>query len=323
RLDAGPVEASVVNALNGGVTTVRLSRDRYTEALRYMLYGPAASSLIPAVVHKAARGDFSAAAEQALLWRIGLVSAASRGLYLAVTCPEDVAWVDDAEAERLARGTFLGMWRVTDQKAACAAWPKRALDRSFLEPARSDVPVLVLNGEWDPATARHHAERMLRGFPNGRLVVIPSAGHWTDGLLGIDPCYATVLTDFIRLGDARAVDASCMERVRRPPFPTDLPAGRVVAMDSAALARFAGRYAVAGKPPMTMRVAGGRLRADFPDGGEQTLLPVTPTRFRLQQVPHVLFSFRESGGAVTGFEAMNGGGPVETYLRTDSPQTPE
>jgi pimeloyl-ACP methyl ester carboxylesterase len=318
RLEAGPAAATVVSPITGEVTTVRLSRDRYTEALRAMSYDAGSSALIPAVVHAAAAGDFGPAAEQELGWRFALTDGSSRGVYLAVTCPEDVAFIDTAEAARLARGTYLGTWRVTDQKAACAAWPHRAADRSFLEPVRSDLPLLVLNGQWDPATSPHHAERLLRGFPNGRLVLIPSAGHGTGGLIGVEPCYGSIVVAFIRTADARAVDASCMAAVHRPPFPTEVTAGRVVAMDSASLARFAGRYTGAGLPDIEMRVAGGRLHAIFPDARDIPLLPIGPARFRPLDTPSVVIAFRQAGGAVTGFD-LAGGAPAESYTRADSP----
>ncbi|HEU0051996.1 MAG TPA: alpha/beta fold hydrolase, partial [Longimicrobium sp.] len=218
RLDAGPAEAAIVSPFTGELATVRLSRERFGEALRYMAYSPNAAALIPVVVHHAARGDFGPAAEQALYWRMGLVGGSSRGLYLAVTCPEDVDLFDLAEAEREARGTWLGDWRARDQKAACAAWPHEPAGPGFAEPVRSTVPVLVMNGAMDPATASYHAERMLRGFPNGRMILIPSAGHATFGLLEVEPCYSTIVSTFIRTADARGVDASCIERVRRLPF---------------------------------------------------------------------------------------------------------
>lgn len=316
RLDAGPVEARVVSPLTGEVSTVRLSRERFTEALRYMTYGPAASSLVPVVLHHAARGDFGPAAEQALYWRMGLVSASSRGLYLAVTCPEDVAFADSARAERLARGTYLGSWRVRDQRGACAAWPHDRLDSSFVEPVRSEVPVLVLNGQWDPATASHHAQRMLRTLPNGRLVVIPGAGHGSYGLVGAEACETALMVQFIRTADARGVDASCTERVRRPPFPVSLSAGRGAALDSAALARFAGRYAAPGLDTLVLRVRGGRLRMVFPgEGGEAELIPLAPGRFRRLDTPHVIATFTEREGVVTGFQVADGGAPPEVYTR--------
>jgi pimeloyl-ACP methyl ester carboxylesterase len=208
------------------MTAVMLSRDRYTEALRAMAYDAGSASLIPAVLHRAAGGDFGPAAEEELAWRRS-VEADSRGVHLAVTCAEDVDFIEPPEAVAAAQGSFMGPWRVADQKAACAIWPHRKLDRSFLDPVRSEVPLLVINGEYDPATARHHAQRMLHGFPNGRLVVVPGAGHGIGGLSGIQPCYDGVISQFVRSADAGALDASCMARVRRRPFPTSYPGGKV------------------------------------------------------------------------------------------------
>ncbi|HSU13815.1 alpha/beta hydrolase [Longimicrobium sp.] len=321
RLDAGPAEATVVDPQSGGVATVRLSRERFAEALRYMAYVASTSALIPAVVNRAARGDFGPAAEEALYWRMGMVSGSSRGDYLAVTCPEDVDFVDTAEAARLARGGWFGDWRVRDQKAACAAWPHPTLPASFADPIRSEVPVLVVNGQLDPATAPQHARRMLRGFPNGRLVMIPSAGHSTYGLVGADECWVALQVAFIRTADAKAVDASCMERVTRPPFPTAIASGGVMEMDSAALARFAGHYS--GQfhgmaMSVEMRVAGGRLHQVFL-GRDIPLLPVGPNRFRFQNTPHLIITFRESGGAVTGFQVADGNAPAETFTRVAAP----
>jgi pimeloyl-ACP methyl ester carboxylesterase len=317
RLESGPARAVVIDPMNGGTVPVRIPRERFVEALRYMTYVASSASLIPALVHRSARGDFGPAAEEALFWRMGLVSDASRGDYLAVTCPEDVAFVDTAEAAREARGTYFGGWRVRDQQDACAVWPHPTLDASFAEPIRSDVPVLVVNGQMDPATAARHARRMLQGFPNGRLVMVPSAGHSTFGLIGAEACWAALQVAFIRTADGRGLDASCMERVHRPPFPTEITGGRVMGMDTAALARFAGRYTGEGMT-VEMRVSGGRLHGIIP-GRDMVLLPIGRNRFRALRMPHLIFTFRESTGAVTGLEIADAGAPAETYTRVAAP----
>jgi hypothetical protein len=290
-----------------------LSRDRYTEGLRALLYDAGSSSLIPAVVHRAAQGDFGPAAEEELGWRMGL-EGHSRGVHLAVTCSEDVDFIELAEADRMAQGSFMTAWRAADQKAGCAVWPHRKLDRSFLAPVRSQVPLLVMNGEYDPATALSHAERLVRGFPNGRVVVIPSAGHGTSGLVGVEPCYRETISRFIRTADAKGLDASCISRAHRPPFPMEFPGGKVVPMAPEALARFSGQYS--GPEAVEVRVRDGKLHAIL-DGEDLVLLPIGPTRFRLTTSPHVLITFRDAGGNVDALELANGGAPVETYVRAD------
>jgi hypothetical protein len=265
------------------------------------------------VVHRAARGDFGPAAEEAVAWRMG-VEGDSRGVHLAVTCAEDVDFIHLAEASALARGSFMTAWRAQDQKAACAVWPHRKLGRAFLRPVRSGVPLLVMNGEHDPATARYHAERMLQGFPNARLVVIPGAGHGTGGLVGLQACYDGIVARFIRTADAKGLDVGCVSGVHRPPFPTEYPGGEVVPIAPEALARFAGRYA--GSTIVEVRVEAGKLHT-LAEGEDLTLLPIGPARFRTAVPPHVRVTFREEGGAVAALELANGGAPVETYVRVN------
>lgn len=309
RLDQGPAAATVISPLTGEAATVRLSGERLAEALRYMTYDPAVAPLIPAVLHHAARGDFGPAADQALFWRRGLVSQSSRGLYLAVTCPEDVDFADSAQAAELARGTFLGMARWRDQKAACAVWPHRTLGREFVETVRSDVPVLITSGQDDPATPAHHGERMLAGLPNGRLLVIPHAGHWAGGLVGADPCMPRIATDFIRTANAKTVDASCLAEIHRWGFPTDVHSGAPLAMDSAALARLAGRYG-----PALVELKDGKLRGTL-GPQEATLLPIGAGRFRAMDNPNLLFTFG-GDGVDAQLQVQWAAGPPDTFRRT-------
>jgi hypothetical protein len=290
-----------------------LPRDRYTEGIRALLYDASSSSLIPAVVHRAAQGDFGPAAEEELAWRMA-IEGHSRGVHLAVTCSEDVDFIDPAEAERAAEGTFMTAWRAADQKAACAVWPHRKLSRSVLEPVRSRVPLLIMNGAYDPATTKYHAERLARGFPNSRVVVIPSGGHGTEGLVGIGPCYDRIVAQFIRTADAKGVDASCMAAVHRAPFPTQFPGGKVIALDPASLQRFTGAYSIPGEGILAIRLEDGKLEGDL-SGEKLTLLPIGPSRFRLAQSPHAQLTFRDQDGTVTAVDFANGGAPVETFAR--------
>jgi len=45
------------------------------------------------------------------------------------------------------------------------------------ELARVQAPTLVLRGEHDPIAPQEACERMAASLPDGRLVVVPGAGH--------------------------------------------------------------------------------------------------------------------------------------------------
>ena len=314
RLARGPVEVTVTDPASGEPVRMPLSRDLFAEAVRYMTYAGSTASLVPAILHQAARGDLSPAAEQALFGRREIVNSGSHGVYLSFTCAEDVPFVDSAEASRRAAETFLGDYRVRDQKAACAAWPVPPVAREFLQPVRSDAPVLVLTGEWDPATPPSAGEEALRTLPNGRHVVVPSGAHGFDGLVGTGGCITPLIVRFIRTADAKGLDDSCVRAIHRPPFPTRALPATPIAVDSAELARLAGTYRAESGFQVETRMEGGRLHLRLPQR-DFALIPVGPGRFRLLGVPFVYVEFGRTGDAVTSLVLLAGGGPPTTLAR--------
>ncbi|MEW5928856.1 MAG: alpha/beta hydrolase [Gemmatimonadota bacterium] len=219
RFAAGPVSVEVVNPGTGKPARVSLSRDLYAEAVRYMLYSPAAAGQVPRVVHLAAEGDFAPAAQFALDRRMNVLDATSHGTYLAVTCAEDVPFADSAAAEREARGTLLGTYRLRDQRAACAGWPRAPIDPAFRGPVASDAPTLILSGEWDPATPPVYGDQAARHLRNSLHVVVPSGAHGFGGLENAE-CVQEVMNAFVRAGSVAGLDTSCVGTIRRRPFQT-------------------------------------------------------------------------------------------------------
>ncbi len=59
----------------------------------------------------------------------------------------------------------MGDYRVAQQKQACANWVRGAIPDDFLNPVRSDVPVLIVAGEWDPVTPVSMAKEIARHLP--------------------------------------------------------------------------------------------------------------------------------------------------------------
>jgi pimeloyl-ACP methyl ester carboxylesterase len=302
RLDRAPAEVTVADPTTGDPANIRFTRERFAEGLRYMLYTAANASRIPTVLRQAARGDLSAAAEQAISSRRGMLNDASAGLYLSVTCAEDVPFVRDARAAEAARGTFTGLSRVRDQRAACAQWPARAVDADFLQPVRSSAPVLAITGQWDPATPPAQADEALRTLPNGRALVIPSAGHGYAGVTGVRECVNPLVERFIRTADAKSLDASCIATIHRPPFPMDEIPTRPVALRPDQLAPYAGSFASPRAGMIETRVEAGKLHARF-QGREFILVPVGEDRFRVLGAPLIVLTFQREGGLVTGVTA--------------------
>jgi pimeloyl-ACP methyl ester carboxylesterase len=221
RLAAGPVEVPVQDD-DGKPRKLRLSRNGAAQTVRYLLYRPAGVRVLPLFLCRAAEGDFSPLAQAA--WDIASAtrSASAQGLYLSVTCAEDVAFVDRTEGERLARGTFFGDFRLRQQLEACQGWPSAKLPASFLEPVRSTVPVLILSGENDPTTPVEWARKVAEILPASRLLVVPGGGHVFYNLEGIE-CLDRLTGELVERGSAEGLDLEvCRKSIRRPPFATSL-----------------------------------------------------------------------------------------------------
>ena len=197
--------------------TVEIQRGVFAEKIRTWMYGRSKAARIPLIIHHAAQGDFAPFLQQAIAPSIPDFIA--DGMYLSVTCAEDVPFIDQEEAVRLNTNNPFGNYRVFQQTRACGMWPRGEIPADFLEPVRSNAPVLIFSGNMDPVTPPKYGEEVARNLPNSRHIIIPEAAHEVDGLT--DPgCIDRIALEFLDKGDAKNLDVSCVERMGRPPFAT-------------------------------------------------------------------------------------------------------
>jgi len=216
----GPVEVEVKR--QQGSSKVKLSRDLAGEAVRYMLYQPGAASRIPLLIHEAANGNFGPLADAALFYRVNLVATGSNGMYFSVTCAEDLPMIKAGEGETNGANTFLGDYRLTQQRAACALWVRGSIPSNYSEPTRSKVPALIMTGEWDPVTPPAYGDTAAKYLPNSLHVVVPHGGHGFGGLDGTQ-CLDDLVVKFVTAGTTSGLDTSCVKNIKRRGFVLKLP----------------------------------------------------------------------------------------------------
>jgi pimeloyl-ACP methyl ester carboxylesterase len=198
-------------------TTVEIQRGVFGEKIRTWMYDRDKAARIPLIVHHAAGGDFAPFLQQAIAPSIP--DFVADGAYLSVTCAEDIPFITQEEATKLTAGNPFGNYRVFQQTRACGTWPRGEIPADFLEPVRSNAPVLIFSGNMDPVTPPKYGEEAAMNLPNSRHVVIPEASHGVDGLT--DPgCIDRIAIEFLDKGDAKNIDVSCVERMKPPPFVT-------------------------------------------------------------------------------------------------------
>ncbi|HEY0727205.1 MAG TPA: alpha/beta fold hydrolase, partial [Pyrinomonadaceae bacterium] len=202
QLLQSPAEAEVQLPRSKDKVTLKLNRNLAAEAVRYMMYSPGGASRVPLFLHLAAEGNYAPLARAALMFRQNLVATGSNGMYLSVTCAEDLPFVKAEEAKKIAANTFLGSYRYDQQSAACELWPRAMIDKKYAEPVRSDKPVLIMTGEWDPVTPPSYGDAVAKTLPNSVHIVVNDGAHGLSGLQGVD-CLDRLMTQFVERGSVK------------------------------------------------------------------------------------------------------------------------
>ena len=212
------VEYSPDKSKSGPAVTVEIQRDVFAEKIRTWMYGRDKAARIPLIIHRAAEGDFGPFLREAI--GPSIPDFVADGMYLSVTCAEDVPFIDQQETAALNANNPFGNYRVFQQTRACGMWPRGKIPANFLDPVSSNAPVLIFSGNLDPVTPPQRGEEISRNLPNSRVVVISHAGHGVEGLS--DPgCMDRIALEFMDKGDVKNLDTSCVDGMAPPPFATN------------------------------------------------------------------------------------------------------
>ncbi len=290
RVKASPVRATVMDPKTGEDAEREITWPTLVQTLRYMSYSSASAQEIPLALHLAANDDYSVFARNAAVYG-GALGGLPDGVYLSITCPEFVARIHDEDVAAAVEGTYLGDYRVRQQREACALWPHAALPRDYWEPLRSTIPTLLVTGERDPVTPAQDTLLVATTLPNSRTIIVPDGAHGSNGLEGLD-CIQDIEDRFVDQGDFTGLDIDgCVAAIRRPPFPTEPPAA-AIELNAAQLDRYPGTY-VSTEPAMEIKVQlhDGLLFADTPFRPNLRITPTSATEFRIEGAPFG-FGFR-------------------------------
>jgi TAP-like protein len=87
----------------------------------------------------------------------------------------------------------------------CKDWKVELLPREILEPVQSDVPTLLLSGDFDPITPPDFAKQVAGGLSRAQLVTFPRGAH---GQAFDSPCANSIIESFLNNPTA-PVNSSC------------------------------------------------------------------------------------------------------------------
>ena len=205
RLEAAPVRVSLTHPRTGIAENISVDASFVANVLAGALYSPLTSSLIPELLRRAEANDFQGLLALALVGE-NAADNLSEGMQLSVICRE--------EADRESEGSVFAGHLLTSRIKACEFWPKGTVAAAYYEPVKSAVPVLVLSGDLDPVTPPAWGEAVTQHLSHARHIVVPGTGH---GAIATG-CGLRMAYDFIDRASTEALDTSCLEGLRRPPF---------------------------------------------------------------------------------------------------------
>ena len=212
-LERNPRTVRLRHPRTGEPEDVVVYRKTIAGALRGALYSPKVSSLIPLLVEQAYEGDF-----QSFFALISLNEPVneqvSQGMFFSVICAEDVPWLGNRADDRLTEGTFLGGHLPETWARVCDDWPRGEIPPDYHEPVVSDVPTLVLSGEFDPVTPPRWGKEVSRHLSRAEHVVVPGAGHGVSAV----GCVPDLIKEFLDAASAEDLEFECLNKLHRPPF---------------------------------------------------------------------------------------------------------
>jgi pimeloyl-ACP methyl ester carboxylesterase len=218
ELNARPITLSPVNPVTGQPMTVVMTGDRLLLGLAQTVTDTTLIPFLPLVITTTAQGNYgliTTAAAQAVTAR----SQIAYGVYHSVLCNEEDPFItpeivaaatagvrDETKRVMLAFFTQLNL-------DVCAFWgspPPPAIEN---EPVVSDVPVLVLAGEYDPSTPPAYGRLAAETLSHSSLFEFPGFGHGV-----FSPGCAANLSFAFQADPSQPVDGSCVEAIPPPHF---------------------------------------------------------------------------------------------------------
>jgi pimeloyl-ACP methyl ester carboxylesterase len=202
RLNERPAVLDTTDPLTGRPLTVRLTGDDVATILTEAMHEVDVLPIVPALVDGVADGDSRPL--QALADQAGdALLSHEFGLYYAVMC-QDVAPFDTFPDHGHPR-----LFTVVADQAVCAAWGPPRPPGATATPAAAPTtaPVLVVGGEYDPATPPAAARTAAEALPGGRFVEFAGVGH---GVFLSSRCGRQTISAFV--ADPRATAAPCDPR---------------------------------------------------------------------------------------------------------------
>jgi pimeloyl-ACP methyl ester carboxylesterase len=222
RLNAEPVEVWGLTLRDGRTFNATVGGVDFTSLLFFALYSSELVELAPAMIYAVWEGD-----TRLLTAFMGSPLAAeasiSTGVFVSVNCHEEIFTTTPEEIEAahatypemqdFARAAFFQ--DVVTHFEFCRTWGAAPFDPIDLEPVVSELPALILAGEYDPATPPDFGRQVAANLTAGHFYEFPGQTHGVG--MSEDVCALPMVRAFLDEPGV-APDADCIADMVPPSF---------------------------------------------------------------------------------------------------------
>jgi pimeloyl-ACP methyl ester carboxylesterase len=172
----------------------------------HMFYYDQSFAFLPYIMEQAEKDNFDLF-EVMTEWMLEF-NLVQPGVYYSVVCSEHEYFSEIPEGE--SRLVPAGIdWEGNSRQELrdeCALWDVQRSPDTLDEMPVSEIPALLMSGQFDPVTPPENGEEVLSSFSNGQHLVDPVGGH---GVTFSDTCTKSILKDFLN-GLDQPVDNECL-----------------------------------------------------------------------------------------------------------------
>jgi len=199
---------------NGKAVEIVIDDYVYRRIIAHEILNGNALGSLPLLVHRAYQGN------------LAVLITASTGLnldmpvFLSQFCPEEIDRFEFREDSIKSLNFFTQGAIGREKVSACEWWMDMPAADWLDEPIDSDIPMLILTGEYDANTPIRMGDKVHERFPmTSRHIIMPHQGH--GGTLDME-CRYDLISQFIRTREL-SLQTACLDSVPSAPFAWEQP----------------------------------------------------------------------------------------------------
>jgi hypothetical protein len=225
RLNAQPVMLRVQVQRNGALMDFPMDGQLFANILFLQLYSPANIPFVPFMIKQVEAGNGQVMTIPAAQTLRLLSAGADTGDRFSVTCQDIVPFAPAEDGTQSAQAyphlsgiQIMTSWSI---RPVCESWGVPAASSDFSQPVNSDIPTLLLHGQYDPRLTTDYAFQVAQTLPNSYAYIVPGVSHQAT----FSSCAQSIAVAFIG-SPTQEPATGCLAEVTAPQFvlPGDLHA---------------------------------------------------------------------------------------------------